>query len=76
MGEDKIKVRYDDEGDILYILSKEGPIKDTLEIGNDLFAEIDESGQIVGIEVWQARSNVFSELFKYMDKLSKATVTL
>ncbi len=61
MGTNKIKVRYDDEGDILYILAKEGPIKDTIEIGDDLFVEVDESGEIAGIEVWQARSNVFSE---------------
>jgi|Deesub1362B_J571_1020462.scaffolds.fasta_scaffold11187_1 uncharacterized protein YuzE len=72
MGEDKIKVRYDEEGDILYILAKEGPIKDTIEVGNDLFIEVDESGEIAGIEVWQARSNVFGELFKYMDRLKKA----
>ena len=48
-----MKVRYDPEADILYILVKEGEIKDTEEIDEDLFVEYDENGSIVGIEIWQ-----------------------
>jgi hypothetical protein len=33
----EMKVRFDPEADILYILIKEGPIKDTVEIADDLF---------------------------------------
>jgi len=66
MGKSKIKIRYDKDGDILYILSGRGPVKDTIDIGEDIFVEIDESGRIVGIEIWQARKNVFAELIKYL----------
>lgn len=74
MGKDQAKVRYDQEGDILYILVKEGRIKDTIEVGEDFFVEVDEAGKIVGFEVWRARTNVFSELLKYMDRLKEARV--
>jgi uncharacterized protein YuzE len=74
MGESQIKVRYDHEGDILYILVKEGRIKDTIEVGEDLFVEVDEEGKIAGLEVWRARTNIFSELFKYMDKIKEVRV--
>jgi len=53
-----MKIRYDPEVDILYILIKEGSIKNTVEISNDLFIEYDENDNIVGIEIWQARKNV------------------
>lgn len=74
MGKDQVKVRYDQEGDILYILVKEGRVKDTLEVGEDFFVEVDEAGKIVGFEVWRARTNVFSELLKYMDRLKETRV--
>ena len=47
-----MKVRYDPEADILYILVKEGKVKDTEEIDKDLFVEYDENGNIAGIEIW------------------------
>ncbi|MEW6002780.1 MAG: DUF2283 domain-containing protein [Nitrospirota bacterium] len=74
MGKNQIKVRYDHEADILYILVKEGGIKDTVEIGEDLFMEVDEKGRIAGLEVWRARSNIFSELLKYIDRLKEVRV--
>jgi Uncharacterized conserved small protein len=52
MDKNKIKIRYDKDGDILYILSAKGPVKDTIEIGEDVFIEIDKNGKIVGIEIW------------------------
>jgi uncharacterized protein YuzE len=66
MDKNKIKIRYDKDGDILYILSAKGPVKDTIEIGEDVFIEIDKNGKIVGIEIWQARKNIFAELIKYL----------
>jgi len=66
MDKNKIKIRYDKDGDILYILSAKGPVKDTIEIGEDVFVEIDKNGKIVGIDIWQARKNIFAELIKYL----------
>jgi len=70
MGESKMKVRYDPESDILYLLIREGKIKDTIEISEDLFIEYDENDNIVGIELWRTRKNVFGELLKYLDKIN------
>jgi len=74
MGENQIRIRYDQEGDILYILVKDGGIKDTVEIGEDVFVEVDEEGKIAGVEVWRARRNIFRELVKYMDELKETSV--
>ncbi|GAB5045801.1 DUF2283 domain-containing protein [Thermodesulfovibrio sp. TK110] len=71
MDKNKVKVRYDREGDILYISSGEGSIKDTVEIGEDVFIEIGETDEIIGIEIWQARRNIFNELFKYLEELKQ-----
>ncbi|MCC6029304.1 MAG: DUF2283 domain-containing protein [Candidatus Korarchaeum sp.] len=61
-----MKVRFDPEADILYILIKEGPLKDTVEIAEDLFIEIAEDGSIAGLEVWRARENVLKSLLEHI----------
>ncbi len=66
-----MKSRYDAESDILYLLIKEGQIKDTVEVSEDMFIEYDENDEPVGIELWKARVNVFGELFKYLNKLTE-----
>ena len=66
-----MKIRYDPEADILYILIKEGSIKNTVEISDDLFIEYDENNNIVGIEIWQARKNVLKELMEYIKAATK-----
>ena len=67
-----MKVRYDPESDILYLLIREGKIKDTIEISEDLFIEYDENDNIVGIELWRTRKNVFGELLKYLNNITNA----
>ena len=49
-----MKVNYDPESDIFYIIIKEGSIKDTIEADNDIFLEIAEDESVAGIEVWNA----------------------
>ncbi len=73
MGE-TMKVRYDPEADILYILVKEGEIKDTEEIDEDLFVEYDENGSIIGIEIWQAGKYVVSEILKSLESAKKVKI--
>ena len=48
------RVYYDPEADILYIMLREGPVEDTVEAGEDVFIELDEKGEIIGIEIWRA----------------------
>ncbi len=65
---DKNIIRYDKEEDILYILIADGEVKDTVEIGDDIFIEIGQKEQILGIEIWQARKKIFSELLKSLEE--------
>ena len=66
MAEGKVKIRFDPKADILYMLIKEGPIKDTIEAAEDLFIEISEDGSIAGIEVWRAKENILKNLTKHI----------
>lgn len=70
-----MKVRFDPEADILYILIKEGEISDTDEIDDDLWIEYDKEGNIVGIEIWNAGEKVIMKALKEIEaKTGKATV--
>jgi|LGVD01.1.fsa_nt_gb uncharacterized protein YuzE len=71
-----MRVRYDSEADILYIFVKEGSIKDTIEVSDDLFVEYDENNHIAGIELWQARKNLLPELMSYVEQVNEATMDL
>jgi len=66
MDKGEMKVRFDPEADILYILIEDGPLKDTVEIAEDLFIEIAEDGSIAGLEVWRARENVLKSLLEHI----------
>ncbi len=71
-----MRVWYDPEADIIYIFVKEGSIKDTIEVSDDLFLEYDEDNHIIGIELWQVRKNLLGELMSYMEHVTKTTVNL
>jgi uncharacterized protein YuzE len=66
-----MKVRYDPESDILYIQIKEDKVKETVDLDDDIFADLNEKGEIIGIEIWQTRKYIFSELLKFLDKAKK-----
>lgn len=62
-----MKVEYDPESDILYIQIRDEKIKETVDLDDDIFADLNEKGEIVGIEIWQARKHIFSELIEFLD---------
>ena len=74
MGENQMKVRYDSDSDILYLLIKGGDIEDTIEVSEDLFVEYDEKRDIVGIELWHVRRNLFGEVLKYLNKITELDI--
>jgi uncharacterized protein YuzE len=74
MGENQMKVRYDSDSDILYLLIKGGDIEDTIEVSEDLFVEYDEKRDIVGIELWRVRRNLFGEVLKYLNKITELDI--
>ena len=60
---DKIKKSwYDPEMDILYIQVKEGILADSREISDDFRFDLDQQGDILGIEVHQARTKVLEPI--------------
>ncbi len=66
-----MKVRYDPEADILYILIKEGEVEDTIEVDEDVFLEYGVNKEIIGIEIWQARKNILPQLIEYLKDLKQ-----
>jgi len=60
----KMRVNYDPEADILYIIIREGPVKDTVEAGDEVFIEVTEDEKIAGIEVWNASKNILEPIAK------------
>ncbi len=74
MGENEMKVRYDQDSDILYLLIKEGDIEDTIEVSEDLFVEYDEKKNIAGIELWRVRRNLFGEILKYLNTITELDI--
>jgi len=54
MEKDKVKAWYDKDEDILYMLFKEGPSQEVIEADPDIHLELDEKGEIIGIEIWNA----------------------
>jgi uncharacterized protein YuzE len=61
-----MRVSYDPEADILYIVIREGPVKDTVEAEDDVFIEISEDGNVAGIEIWNASKNVLEPIVKVL----------
>jgi uncharacterized protein YuzE len=59
-----MKVNYDPEADILYIIIREGPIKDTVEVEDEILIEIAEDESIAGIEIWKASKNILEPIAK------------
>jgi uncharacterized protein YuzE len=45
-----MKVDYDPQADAMYIQLKEGEIVDTLEVGKNIFVDVDGEGAPLGIE--------------------------
>jgi len=50
-----MKVVYDPEADILYIMIRDEKVKETRDLDEDIWIDINDRGEIVGIEIWQAR---------------------
>jgi uncharacterized protein YuzE len=57
VGEDKVKVEYDRDADILYIKLKDSKIVETRMLGEDVYVDVDVDENFVGIEIWKASQN-------------------
>jgi len=53
---------YHQSTDITYILFKEGPRYEAVEAGSGIVLELDVKGEIMGLEIWNAKKNAFIDL--------------
>jgi uncharacterized protein YuzE len=67
---EEFKIFYDEEEDILY-LGKEGVEEEVVELSPGVNVEIDESGKLMGLEVFKA-SYRFRDVIKLMEKRLQA----
>jgi uncharacterized protein YuzE len=63
-------VSYDDNEDILY-LAKEGEEEEIVELSPGVNAELDSSGSLIGVEVFNA-SFVFKDVIRLMGRRLRA----
>jgi len=64
------KVIYDDKEDILYI-AKEGKEEEVVELSPGVNIELDSSGKLIGIELFNA-SAILKDVIEPIDKRIKA----
>jgi len=78
LGEVKMRVRYDREHDILYIdLSPRRKACDTQLLNDDIFIDLDEDNNIVGIEIWRATENIIEPIAtEIAEKVKKVLVKM
>ena len=52
------RMRYFPEEDILHIVIKDGPEASSVELGPNITAELDDAGDLIGIEITSATDYV------------------
>ena len=72
-----MKVRYDRKHDILYIdLNPEKRAHDTQPLNEDIFIDLDENNNIVGIEILRATENIIEPIAtEIAEKVRRALIT-
>ena len=59
-----MKVQYDRESDILYLKFKDSKITQTQMLSEDAYIDLDEKGNLIGIEIWKASQNAILPISK------------
>jgi len=67
---DDFRVTYDEKEDILY-LAKEGREEEVVELSPGVNIELDASGSLIGVELFNA-STLLKDVIKSMEKKIKA----
>ena len=67
---EEFKISYDHEEDILY-LGLEGEEEEVVELSPGIHAELDQSGKLIGIEVFKAAQR-FKDIIKRMGERLQA----
>ena len=67
-------INYDPKSDVLYIVTKKGKEEEFVEIAPGINVELDERGQVVGIEILHASKflkPIAKSLYKHMQMALK-----
>jgi len=64
-----IKISFDEENDVLYLLLKPGVAIDSEEIAEDIRVEYDEKGQVIGIEIFNITKMLASAVGKKIKQI-------
>jgi uncharacterized protein YuzE len=56
-----MRIDYDPQADALYIQLREGEIAETVEISKYIYADVDQEGQPLGIEILFVKQHLASE---------------
>ena len=67
---EEFKISYDENDDILY-LAKAGLEHEVVELSPGVNLELDDSGKLIGVEVFKA-SDLFKDVIKLMEKRLQA----
>jgi uncharacterized protein YuzE len=59
----KARINYDAKSDVFYLAIKEGYEEKHQEVAPGVFVELDKAGEVMGIEILNASSNI-GKLFK------------
>ena len=49
-------INYDSKSDVLYIVAKKGKEEEFVEVASGINVELDEKGEVIGIEILNASS--------------------
>jgi uncharacterized protein YuzE len=52
-----MKLDYDAKDDVLYFHFRDGPAESVKEVEDNVMVELDDDGEVMGIEVWGAKKN-------------------
>ncbi len=64
-------IRYDPEADILLIKISDGNLHDEILLDNDVVIQLDDKGNVIGIEVWDASKRGLKEAINELNKAIK-----
>jgi uncharacterized protein YuzE len=62
-----VKVRFDEQADALYVRLGDSPIVESEELRPGLIVDLDERGEVVGLEILQVLERVPSADVKHID---------
>jgi len=71
-----MRVTYDPEADIIYLVLREGEVHDSKEANEDVRLEYDKEGQLIGIEIMNAKTNVIATIAKEISQKINNTLQI